>query len=352
MTTAPSSQSQPAPKKLQNLLSPDIDYLIAETSSLEVPFDAPPGALVAAPSLGISSQQTVTKEAGDTSANATSANGTSAADKPSQPLAASPLTSLNKILGTNGNDDITGTLAADHIHGLGGDDVLRGDNGNDIVAGGNGNDTISGDHVPSRTTQSDDTLYGNNGDDKLFGRIGDDYLGGGTGDDQLFGGSGADRMSGGDGNDQMFGGIVDGDQSFNVGPDGADTLSGGRGNDYLDGGEGNDFILGTNAVAQGAGEVDVLIGGAGQDTFVLGDRSAVYYTQAGGSQDFAIINDFQTDDVVRLRGNASQYVLGYDSPSNSTGLAYIGGGNFELIGSFANQDLSGLSLTSSAFKYV
>lgn len=258
---------------------------------------------------------------------------------------------LNEIVGTGSANDITGTALPDYILGRAGDDTIRGGDGNDIVIGGAGNDIISGDHAPAQTTQSNDKIYGNGGNDKLFGRIGDDLLFGGQGDDQLFGGSASDRLFGGNGNDQLFGGIVSGEQSLNPHPDGKDRLVGGRGNDILDGGDGNDALLGTNSNAKGLGEFDSLTGGSGRDTFVLGNKAAAFYTQGGAMQDFAFIRDFAVaDDKVRLHGNASQYVLGFDG-ANTT-LSYLPGGNPELIGVFEGQDFSGLSLTSNSFKYV
>lgn len=259
---------------------------------------------------------------------------------------------LNEIRGTQQADDLTGTDGADAIKGLRGNDKLRGDNGNDVVSGQAGDDIISGDHVPDRTTQSDDKLYGNSGNDKLFGRIGDDRLFGGGDDDQLFGGSGSDRLIGGYGNDQLFGGIVEGDLTFNPDPDGRDVMVGGDGNDYLEGGIGNDYLDGSNPRFRGIGELDLLVGGEGQDTFVLGHRNGVYYTQGGASQDFGVIIDFEQGDRVRLNGDASQYVLGYDAESDSTAIGYLGSGSFELIGVFADQDLSGMSLSDSTFRYV
>jgi RTX calcium-binding nonapeptide repeat (4 copies) len=260
---------------------------------------------------------------------------------------------FNSIVGTPNNDDITGTDKNDYINGLQGDDTLRGGNGDDIVLGAEGNDIISGDHVPEQTTRSNDILLGAQGNDKLFGRIGDDTLLGGDDIDQLFGGSGRDLLYGGNGNDQLFGGIVEGDKSFNPFPDGADRLIGGGGDDYLEGGIGSDYLDGSDATLRGAGEQDILTGGEGADTFVLGSRAGAYYIQGGARQDFALMIGFeQSSDKVRLNGNASQYVLAYDSAANSTALGYLGSGSFELVGVFSDQDLSTMSLTSSTFQYV
>ncbi len=260
----------------------------------------------------------------------------------------------NLIVGTNGDDDITGTLINDEIRGFNGNDKMRGDNGDDIIKAGNGDDVMSGDHVPSRTTQSNDTLYGQNGNDQIFGRIGDDKLYGQNGNDQMFGGSGADRLIGGSGNDQLFGGVVSGDASFNTGAEGRNVLVGGSGNDFVEGGTQRDIIWGTDVNAKGAGEFDILIGGGGNDLFILGDRNTAYYTQGGPNQDFGLIVDFSASegDRIRLHGNASQYVIGYNSADNSTFIAYTANSPFELVGSIAGQDLSGVGTSSNIFQYV
>ena len=260
---------------------------------------------------------------------------------------------LNQIKGTNADDDITGTdKYADYIRGLNGNDTLRGGNGNDFVRGGNGDDVISGDNVVERTTESNDLLIGGNGNDKLFGRIGTDFLVAGNGNDQLFGGSDQDKLYGGNGDDQLFGGIVEGDVA-NRGPDGNDRLSGGAGNDFLSGAEGDDLLLGAKWGSRGAGEVDIMEGGQGRDRFVLGNRVGAFYTQGGAAQDFAIILDFEVDtDIVRLHGSANDYVLGYDSTENATALGYLGGGGYEFVGVFVDQDISSVSLDSSSFRYA
>ena len=80
----------------------------------------------------------------------------------------------------------------------------------------------------------DDTLIGGPKNDVLYGEDGQDTLVGNLGDDRLYGGNGDDLLSGNDG---------------------YDTLDGGNGNDTLDGGR--------------DGNVDILIGGSGRDTFYV-----------------------------------------------------------------------------------
>ncbi|MDJ0687196.1 MAG: M10 family metallopeptidase [Xenococcaceae cyanobacterium MO_188.B32] len=86
------------------------------------------------------------------------------------------------------------------------------------------------------------------------------------------------------------------------GDDGNDTLIGGSGNDTLIGDSGNDRLVG---YAEGK-EYDVLRGGTGVDTFVLGNSSNVFYRGNG----YATIADFNwLSDYIEVKGTSSQYWL-------------------------------------------
>lgn len=86
------------------------------------------------------------------------------------------------------------------------------------------------------------------------------------------------------------------------------TLWGTTGSDAITGGDGNDQIAGVPATGSnpGRGSIDQLTGGAGSDTFLLGDSRGVFYDdgsrQSNGKQDYALIQDF-TDgqDFLQLR---------------------------------------------------
>ena len=142
-------------------------------------------------------------------------------------------------------------------------DILRGNGGNDVIYGGEGNDLIYG-------------------EDEF-----DDGLGAASShSDALFGGVGNDTLWGNSGNDWLEGGL------------GADTLDGGIGADTLDG---------SDAIAQGAQEIDLLSGGLGADRFILGTSTGAYYTSDAGN-DYASIQDFDSAvDVLQLHGGASDY---------------------------------------------
>jgi len=87
----------------------------------------------------------------------------------------------------------------------------------------------------------------------------------------------------------------------------SDTLIGGGGNDRLAGVQAS----GSTAAALGRGQIDVLTGGLGADTFVLGDARGVFYDDRSnnnlGSADYASITDFRSDeDKLQLR-NANYF---------------------------------------------
>jgi serralysin len=238
------------------------------------------------------------------------------------------------LVGTQGRDSISGLEGDDVIEGLGGNDTITGDAGDDYISGGRGNDVISG-------GDGDDVLYGDEGNDILAGDGGSDVIFGGSGDDEISGGAGKDRLFGesgddfirggggndvirgddgddilvgGAGNDRLFGGDWDDDL---YGGAGNDVLIGGEGYDYLEGGDGNDLLIGVDPkVGFGIYEIDTLTGGAGSDTFVLGDRDRVYYDDldptSSGEFDYALITDFNPEeDIIQLKGAAEFYSLDF-----------------------------------------
>ena len=153
--------------------------------------------------------------------------------------------------------------------------------------GGSGNDRVSG-------NQAANTLWGEDGDDTLLGLDNSDELSGGNGADTVYGGSGHDRLIGGSGFDQLLGGsgndiyivnapgeavevagqgtdtvrstvsyalgagierlvLLGGDNLSGAGNSLANTLNGNNGNNSLSGG----------------GDLDVLRGSWGNDTFTV-----------------------------------------------------------------------------------
>jgi hypothetical protein len=94
---------------------------------------------------------------------------------------------VERIVGGNGDDDITGSDA---------DNSISAWRGNDTVSGGDGNDSIDGD-------EGNDLLIGQVGDDRLTGGSGADRMEGSGGDDTFLSEDGErDEVMGGPGNDR------------------------------------------------------------------------------------------------------------------------------------------------------
>ena len=216
---------------------------------------------------------------------------------------------------------------------------------------------------------ADNFRFGTDGNDRILG------TGSGPNDqtsDAIFGRAGDDTLVGGGGNDLLFG------------EGGNDILTGGFGNDFLYGGDGNDRLEGTGAFfpnptssrSRGAGEIDTLIGGAGQDTFQLWSSNGAFGSPSApsgigasyrfnGNIDYALIADFNaSEDMIELRnkdgntinsGVTVEYSLGA-SPSGLPQGAGIYVNNLgekpDLIAILQGVDPSSLSLSEPYFKFV
>ena len=171
------------------------------------------------------------------------------------------------LAGGDGNDVITGGDGVDRIFGRDNDDRLSGGAGNDVIEGGDGRDALNGDAGDDRLDggEDDDVLRGGPGDDILQGESGRDVVIGEAGNDMLLGSRGDDSLDGGDDNDTLIAG------------NGRDVLSGGLGDDFLIGGLGADLLRGdadndlflVSAGHVTPGDVELIDGGAGNDTLVL-----------------------------------------------------------------------------------
>jgi Ca2+-binding RTX toxin-like protein len=212
--------------------------------------------------------------------------------------------------GTPGNNEMNGTGGPDTLSGLGGDDTILGFGGIDKLDGGEGNDSLAG-------GEGRDTLIGGAGNDTLDGGDGDDSIDGGDGDDVLvetrFGG---DTLNGGLGNDFIFGGVgrnlIDGSYGNDTlcpGNRTADnqpsTVYGAAGDDVLDanglwarmeGNDGNDTLYASDSTLFDRfinpvyskdwlhQRYPTLIGGAGDDTYIIKDPGTGVSIDARGDR--------------------------------------------------------------------
>jgi Ca2+-binding RTX toxin-like protein len=181
------------------------------------------------------------------------------------------------------------------------------------------------------------TYYGTLGDNSyqfgsdvniIYGLAGNDTFYGGVSDTLMYGNRGNDYLSGNDGNDSLIGGY------------GNDTLVGGEGNDSLDGGVGNDRLDGYR---NGDTEYDTLKGGAGSDTFVLGNDFSSFYYQGDG---YATITDWEaSSDYIEAVGSPGRYSLRAENITGTSALdtaIYLGSGS-DLIA--VVQDSTNVDLT-------
>ncbi len=138
----------------------------------------------------------------------------------------------NKVTGTKKADKITWLSTKDWKKAL----TVNAGKGNDVIDfrkskyknvlnGQRGKDTIYG-------GSNADTIYGGSGNDKLYGYAGNDVIYGGTGADYIDGGAGNDTITGNSGNDTIYGGSGNNTYKFKIG-DGKDTIINGEGNDTI-----------------------------------------------------------------------------------------------------------------------
>ncbi|MGX9353360.1 M10 family metallopeptidase C-terminal domain-containing protein (plasmid) [Shimia sp. W99] len=295
------------------------------------------------------------------------------------------LTSIENVIGSNGDESIVGSAGANRLEGLGGADTIEGGDGGDTLLGGGGNDLLyggaagddSGTGIDSiRGGAGNDTINGGDFFDRIFGDDGDDlilhtgggwhdHVDGGAGNDtvdasgvtfvagatfdlaagtwdwagssttltnvenvigtnwndSIIGSSGANWLAGGAGNDSLSGGA--GIDTL-LGGAGDDTLDGGSDGDSLDGGDGNDIIRG------GSGSFgDTLLGGAGDDTLIGG--SGVDSVDAGDGNDVIENNGGEfIDDIDGGAGidtlDMSGYVFNFLTANLGAGTYTVGGG--------------------------
>ena len=284
----------------------------------------------------------------------------------------------NEINGTPNADTLSGGAGADMILAGDGDDLITGGPGSDIIDGGAGVDTaifaigpvpytvtVSNDVVTVVSGEGTDTLtnverlrFGNielavsalGGGTALIGTTTGETLTGGAGDDLLVGLAGNDILNGGAGSDtanyaNASAGVtarIDLQTASNDGDGGSDTftsienLTGSAFNDLLIGngaanvligGAGRDVILGgggDDIISGGADVPNELYGGAGNDTYIVENRSDSIFENAGEGIDTVLTDVSQ----INLAANIEN-------------LTYTGAGTFTGVGNAVNNIITG-----------
>jgi Ca2+-binding RTX toxin-like protein len=135
------------------------------------------------------------------------------------------LTTIENVIGGDGNDTIVGSAAANVLTGGAGNDVLVGGAGNDVLDGGAGIDTAS---YATNTVAVTVNLTAGTATSAGVGGSGTDTL---ISIENAIGGSAADTLTGNAGANRLEGG------------GGADTLVASAGSDFLAGGAGTDIAV-------------------------------------------------------------------------------------------------------------
>ena len=240
-----------------------------------------------------------------------------------------------EVFGGEGNDTLTGGTGADTLSGGAGNDTLRGatdaalDVADDVLNGDAGNDLFDAGNVDNGS----DTFNGGADTDTVsYANRANDLtvtIGAGANDGET---GEADTvagdievLTGGAGDDTLTGGTAA--ETINGGP-GDDTISGGAGDDTLNGDAGDDTFL--SAAADGA---DAYNGGAGVDVVSYDGRTAAVEASIDG-----VANDGETAELDNVKADIED-LIGGDGNDILTGSA----GDNVLTGGDGDDTLNGLA---------
>lgn len=251
------------------------------------------------------------------------------------------------LLGNAQNNVLSGQDGDDAISGREGNDTLNGGNGNDILLGGLGNDIIFADESGPA---GNDLVDGGAGIDTLdytwvsgaagvsldlrlittqntldagFDTVSNvENIVGSVRNDVFNGSELANNLNGGAGNDSL------------AGNGGDDVLNGYTGSDFISGGAGNDLIDG--GMTGQLGEMDMLSGGAGADTFLFANAG---YSPTGSNDQILDFSTLEGDKInvhgVFAAGTAASFIAG----DAFSGIA----GQVQVIKAFTDFGLSGVN---------
>lgn len=279
------------------------------------------------------------------------------------------------LFGRDGNDELFGTDGYDLLNGGAGDDLLDGGSEADEMVGGAGDDTYVVDNVADIVTEAvaegidtvistidytlTDTLenltlsgdaingIGNDADNTLIGNANDNRLEAKGGNDTLNGGMGADTMIG-DSGDDLY--IVDnaGDTVIENSAEGIDTVRAsvsytlsdnvehltltGSSSINATGNTMDNTLIGNSAnnILDGKEGIDTMIGGKGDDVYVVDNAADIVSEYAGEG-----IDTVRSSVTRTLEETVENLVLTGDNAIDGTGNAMAN----ILIGNSANNVL-------------
>jgi Ca2+-binding RTX toxin-like protein len=259
--------------------------------------------------------------------------------------------------GDGGNNIITGNSAANHLYGDMGNDLLDGGTGSDTLSGGMGDDTyvldvatdvitgetggttdtvraafsytagsgienvvLTGTAVSATGNASGNRLTGNNVANILDGGAGTDTMSGGFGDDTYYVDDAMDQIietaSGGKDtvittSGMMMGPLGNNLENLTYLGTGDASLTGNVLNNVITGGSGNDWLASDTTMGPGSGigGNDTLVGGLGNDSYIVTSSGDVVTELAGSGTDTVYARDSYT-----LSGNVEYLIADMTSP--------------------------------------
>jgi Ca2+-binding RTX toxin-like protein len=257
----------------------------------------------------------------------------------------------NTLTGNAGNNLLNGFAGADTMTGGAGDDIYFVDDAGDTVVENvnEGNDTIfSTTHftlpanVENLILQGGAHLqgYGNNQANVIYGNTGNNLLNGGGGVDLMVGGAGNDTYFVDDPSDSCFEVANEGNDSvfstsnYGLAADVENLILQGNADLQAYGNNQANVIYGNagNNLINAAGGIDLMVGGAGDDTYFVDDPSDSCFELANEGNDavFAFCNYGLAADVETLVLQGSGDFQGYGS--NQANTLYGNAGNNLLNG--------------------
>ncbi|WP_338832174.1 calcium-binding protein [Bradyrhizobium sp. 27S5] len=204
-------------------------------------------------------------------------------------------TSIEAIQGSAFDDTLIGDANSNNLRGGAGADSLDGGGGTDYADYGNAATAVVASLANPASNTGDAAGDSYTSIEGIIGSDFDDTLTGDAGNNNLRGGLGADALDGGAGNDiaeyitASAGLLVSlANPALNTGEAAGDTyisIEGLRGSDF------NDTLIGDagDNLLDGAGGADSLVGGAGNDIYILNDPGDVITENLGEGTDTAVV---------------------------------------------------------------
>lgn len=275
------------------------------------------------------------------------------------------------LIGGEGDDSLDGNAGKNKLSGLDGvdtlhgglDDTLLGGDGSDLyyvsasgvklieqVGGGAGDAVFSSvsftlpanvEKLTLTNTEGARTATGNDGDNQIIalnhgtvkvdGKAGDDLISASTLNATIYGGVGRDTIFGSGFDDVLYGNVGQFSNPADFLPD-DDSISGGDGNDTIYGGDGVDTLIGgdgNDELHTQAREISTLMGGLGDDVYVVDDPAggfAVLAIDESSGDGVDTVRSIVDVDFRALRPNGSPVVSGaVENIELSEGFFMVGG---------------------------